>query len=103
MRLTVLRIALAFVFCAVAAGCSRSGSLTGKWRTSPESGGMEWEFFDNGAVIQGTTRGKYTLGDNNRLKVETPYATSVYQMERADDVLRLTDSRGSKVTLTRAK
>ena len=64
---------------------------------------MIWEFVDDGSVIQGTARGRYSLGDNQRMKIETPFATSVYKIELADDFLTLTDSRGSVLKFTKIK
>ena len=44
-----------------------------------------------------------SLGDNQRMKIETPFATSVYKIELADDFLTLTDSRGSVLKFTKIK
>jgi major membrane immunogen (membrane-anchored lipoprotein) len=72
-----------FVLLAVAiamlTSCAKSDSVVGKWQTSGSDSPITWEFADNGAVTQGTTRGRYTLGDDKRLKIETPFAKSVYR------------------------
>jgi hypothetical protein len=83
------------------ASCSHSNSIVGKWQTPGDQSAMVWEFADNGGVTQGTIRGKYTFGDNQRLKIETPFATSVYQMELEGNRLTLTDSRGTRLKFTR--
>ena len=32
---------------------------------------MIWEFSNDGSVLMGPNRGRYTFGDNNRIKIET--------------------------------
>ena len=95
--------AAAIVLSALAACSGGSQELIGKWQTSEASGAMVWEFTGNGAIVQGPIRGRYSLGDNHRIKIETPQATSIYQMELAGDRLALTDSHGSKLTFTKVK
>ena len=51
----------------------------------------------------GTNRGRYSFGDNNRIKIETSIATSVYQMELVGDTMTLKEPNGSKLVLTRVK
>jgi hypothetical protein len=51
----------------------------------------------------GTNRGRYSFGNNNRIKIETPIATSVYQMELVGDKMTLRDPNGSKLVLTKVK
>jgi len=51
----------------------------------------------------GTNRGRYSFGDNNRIKIETSIATSVYQMELVGDKMTLKEPNGSKLALTRVK
>ena len=53
--------------------------------------------------MMGTNRGRYTFGDNNRIKIETSIATSVYQMELVGDKMTLKEPNGSKLVLTRVK
>jgi len=64
---------------------------------------MVWEFSNDGSVQMGTNRGRYSFGDNNRIKIETSIATSVYQMELVDDKMILKDPNGSKLVLTKVK
>ena len=86
------------------AGCSGpSREIVGKWSTSADANAMVWEFNENGTVMQGSTRCRYSFGDNNRLKIETPFATSVYAMQLAGDKLTLTDSHGTPLSFTRVK
>lgn len=84
------------------ASCARSDGLAGKWQMSGQQN-VVWEFTSNGGLNQAGTGGKYSFGDNQRLKIETPFATSVYQMQVTGDQLTLTDARGSKLTFRRVK
>ena len=95
-------VVTAILLCAMAGCGGPTGKVVGKWRTL-DSSAMIWEFSSNGAVQIGTTKGRYTFGDQKRIKIETPFATSVYQMEFAGDRLILRSPGGSKVELTRIK
>jgi hypothetical protein len=75
----------------------------GAWRVGDDSTAMVWEFSNDGSVLMGTNRGRYSFGDNNRIKIETSIATSVYQMELVGDKMTLRDPNGSKLVLTRVK
>ena len=63
---------------------------------------MVWEFSKNGAVVIGNTRGRYIL-DRNRVKIETPFAKNVYQMEFSNDRMILREPNGSKLEFTRIR
>jgi hypothetical protein len=70
------------------------------------SGGSDttvWEFSRNGSVLVGDARGRYRFGDNDRIKIETPFATTVYQVKIAGDQLVLQEPGGSKLKFTRVK
>jgi hypothetical protein len=85
-------------------GCGgHSRDIVGKWRMSQDANAVAWEFSKNGSVLIGTTRGKYTFGDNNRVKIETPFATSVYQMEFAGDRMILREPNGPKLEFTKIR
>jgi hypothetical protein len=64
---------------------------------------MVWKFSSDGSALIGTNRGRYTFGDNNRIKIETSIATSVYQIEFVGDKMTLKEPNGSKLVLTRVK
>ena len=51
----------------------------------------------------GSIRGRYTFGDRERIKIETPSGTAVYQIELSGDRMTLKDPRGSKLEFTRVK
>ena len=95
-------IHLAVLFCAIAGCGGPSHDIVGKWRMSQDANAMVWEFSENGAVVIGNTRGRYIL-DRNRIKIETPFATSLYQVEFLGDRMTLRDPKGSKLEFTRIR
>ncbi|PYK12674.1 MAG: hypothetical protein DME65_03525 [Verrucomicrobia bacterium] len=97
-RLGVIVIALAFAM----SGCG-SSTIVGKWRLMGASNAMLWEFSANGAVLVGDVRGRYKFGDQDRIKIETPFATTVYQMKISGDQMTLEEPGGSKLEFTRIK
>jgi len=87
----------------VVVGCGNSNSIVGKWRMSGTENQIVWEFSSNGAVLVGDVRGKYKVGDHNRIKIETPLATTVYLTQLSGDQLVLQDLDGSKLEFTRVQ
>jgi hypothetical protein len=94
-------IASAVLLCAII-GCGNP-KIIGKWRMSGSSSETIWEFSKNGSVLVGGARGRYKLGDQDRIKIETPFATSVYQLEISGDRLLLQEPGGTKLEFTRIK
>ena len=84
------------------AGCGNS-TVVGKWRLMGGSDAILWEFSSNGAVLVGDVRGKYEFGDRDRIKIQTPFATTVYQMKISGDQMTLQEPGGSKLEFTRIK
>jgi hypothetical protein len=82
-------------------GCGNS-SIIGKWRMSG-SDATVWEFSNNGSVLVGDVRGRYKFGDQDRIKIQTPFATSVYLVEISGDRLVLEEPGGSRLEFTRIK
>ncbi len=84
-------------------GCGGpSHDIVGKWRTA-DANAIVWEFLPHGTVLVGKDRGRYTFGDQKRIKIQTSFATSVYQMQIAGDTMTLTSPSGPKLELTRIK
>ena len=81
-------------------GCGNS-RIVGKWRMMGGSNATLWEFSSNGAVLVGDVRGKYEFGDQDRIKIQTPFATTVYQMKISGDEMTLQEPGGSKLEFTR--
>ena len=75
----------------------------GKWRSAGEANTTVWEFSSNGGVTIGSIQGRYSLGDHDRIKIETGASTSVYELALAGDRMTLTDLRGSKLEFVRTK
>ena len=96
-------IASALLMCAMAGCGSSHRDIVGKWRTAGDSSAMVWEFSKDGSVLMGSNRGKYSLGDRDRVKIQTPFGTSVYHMEFAENHMILKDPSGSKLEFTRTK
>jgi hypothetical protein len=70
------------------------------------SGGSDatiWEFSANGAVRAGDIRGRYKFGDQDRIKIETPYATAVYQLKISGERMVLQEPGGSKLEFTKVR
>jgi len=82
------------------ASCEHS-TIVGKWRMMGGSNAILWEFSANGAVLVGDLRGKYEFGDQDRMKIQTPFATTVYQMKISGNRMTLQELGGSKLEFTR--
>ena len=96
-------IASALLLCAVT-GCDNSQKIiVGQWRSAGDSSAMVWEFSQDGSVLMAGTRGKYSFGDQKRIKIQTPFATSLYQIEISESRLTLTDPKGSKLEFTKLR
>jgi len=70
------------------------------------SGGSDatiWEFSGNGVVLVGDMRGRYRFGDQDRIKIETPFAITVYLVKISGDHLLLQEPGGSKLEFTRIR
>jgi hypothetical protein len=97
-----MQIVVAATLLFAMAGCG-SSTIVGKWRLTGGSNAMLWEFSSNGAVLVGDVRGKYEFGDRDRIKIQTPFATTVYQMKISGDQMTLQELGGSKLEFTRMK
>ena len=86
----------------VVAGCGNS-SIVGKWRMSGAESQTVWEFSSNGSVLVGEVRGRYKFGNQDRIKIETPFATTVYLVKVSSDQLVLEELGGSKLEFTRVR
>ena len=54
-------------------------------------------------MLVGEIRGKYKFGNQDRIKIETPFATTVYVVNLSSDQLVLEDLGGSKLEFTRLR
>jgi hypothetical protein len=87
----------------VVAGCGNSNSIVGKWRLSGPENQTVWEFMSNGSMLVGEVRGRYKLGTQDRIKIETPFSTTVYVVKLSGDQLVLEDLGGTKLEFTRVR
>jgi len=87
----------------VVAGCGNSNSIVGKWQMSGTESQTVWEFLSNGSVLVGEVRGRYKFGNQDRIKIETPFTTTVYVVELSGNQLVLEDLGGSKLEFTRVR
>jgi hypothetical protein len=101
-RADLLLVPALAILLLVMAGCGNS-SIVGKWRMSGAENQTVWEFSGNGSVLVGEVRGRYKFGGQDRIKIETPFATTVYLVKLSSDQLVLEDLRGSKLEFTRAR
>ena len=101
-RARLLLVPASAILLLVMAGCGNS-SIVGKWRMSGAENQTVWEFSGNGSVLVGEVRGRYKLGNQDRIKIETPFATTVYLVKLSNDQLVLQDLGGSKLEFTRAR
>jgi hypothetical protein len=96
-----LRIIASIALLWIVAGCEH-GSIIGKWRMSG-SDATVWEFRTNGVVLVGDVHGRYKFGDQDRIKIETPFAMTVYQLQISGDHMVLQEPGGPKLEFTRIR
>lgn len=93
----------AALWCALIACGGPRHDIVGKWQMAGGADGVIWEFTSNGGATIGDTRGRYVFRDSERVKIEMPYGTSVYQIKVARDQMSLRDSTGANLQFTRVK
>lgn len=98
----LLAIASLTLVCAVSGCGSSQDNIVGTWRAAGDSSAMVWEFAEDSSILMGSTRGKYTFG-RNRVKIQTPFGTTVYQMDLSEDRMILKAPGGAKLEFTRSK
>jgi hypothetical protein len=91
---------LTILLCSII-GCGGPASIVGKWRNSSDPSAIIWEFRKDGLVLIGNTRGRYSFGSGHRVKIETPFAAAVYQIELSSDQMILKDPNGSRLEFAR--
>lgn len=101
-RARLLLIAASALVLLIMAGCGNS-TIVGKWRMSGAENQTVWEFSSNGSVLVGDVRGRYKFGDQDRIKIEMPFSTAVYQVKISSDQLVLQEPGGSKLEFTRIR
>ncbi len=98
------RSAVLIAFLLVFAGCDHSRSrIIGKWKVVGDSSEVVWDFSKNGNVNLGDVPGRYSFGDGQRIKIQTPTATFVHQLEFNGDQMIWKDPDGKTTELMRVK
>ena len=67
------------------------------------AGGAGFEAATSSSEFDHRVRGRYKFGDQNRIKIETPFATSVYLLEISGDRMTLRELGGPKLEFTRIR
>jgi hypothetical protein len=99
-----LRLLISALLLSLLVGCGGpSREIVGKWRTSSGPDAVVWEFASNGLITIGSTRGKYSFGDSGRIKIQTPFEKSVYEVTIAHDHMTFRESTGSRIEFDRIK
>lgn len=96
-------IAATILLCAMAGCGGPDRDIVGTWRAAGDASTMVWEFSQDGSVHMGSMRGRYRFGDQDRVKIETSSAISVYQIELSGDHMTLKDPSGSKLEFNRIR
>jgi hypothetical protein len=102
MRALSFRVVLGLLLLFAVAACGGPKSqIVGKWKVDREGADMVWEFAKNGAVTGAAGAGKYSFGDRNRLKIQTQFATFVYEIQLSGDTMTWRDPNGAVTRLKR--
>jgi len=101
MRALRPRLAFLLLLCTIASCDNRKQQIIGRWQVEGGANPIVWEFSPNGAVNAGTTQGRYTFGDRGRLKIQTQFATFVYEIELAKNRMIWKEPNGSRIELKR--
>lgn len=84
------------------AGCDHPRDrIVGKWRVTPGENALIWEFSPNGRVKAGKIEGRYSFGDSQKLKTQTPSATFIYVLDLKENKMVWTAANGVKTELER--
>lgn len=102
VRIELNLVVLAVLLCAITGCGGPAHDILGKWKTA-DADAIVWEFSPHGAVLVGKDKGRYTFGDQRRIKIQTSFATSIYQMQITADHMTLTSPSGLKLEFTRVK
>jgi hypothetical protein len=86
------------------AGCGdKSAEIVGKWKVTSDTSELVWDFAPGGTVTSGDIRGRYSFGSDRRMKLQTPFATFVYQVDVTGDKMTWKDPKGTITELARVK
>src|SRR6476619_3336527 len=101
-NLRLAHLALVALLLALPA-CDQSRKIVGKWKVVGGSSEVVWEFFENGRLSAAGTPGKYSFGDGQRIKIQTPTATFVHHFEITGERMIWKALDGTRTELVRVK
>ena len=102
MRASISRVVVCLLLILAVSACEGPADrIVGKWKVTRDASGSVCEFSKNAAVKTPNGSGKYSLGDRNRLKIQTQVATFVYEVEISGDTMKWREPNGSTTELTR--
>ena len=101
-RAAITALGVALLCAATACDTSRK-QIVGKWKTTTGVSESIWEFNENGTLTTDGNPGRYSFGDNRRIKVQTKTATFVHQIDLEGDRMTWIDPNGAKLEFTRVK
>jgi hypothetical protein len=102
MRASLPQLVCSLLLVLAVSACDRPADrVVGKWKVNGDASGAIWEFSKNGTVKTPNASGKYTFGDRSRLKIQTQFATFVYEVDVTGDTMKWRDPNGSTTELTR--
>src|SRR5438093_11869738 len=93
------RIIASAVLLFAIAGCGNS-SIIGKWGMAGSKATV-WEFSSNGGVLVEDVHGRYKFGEQDRIKIETPFSTTLYQMKLSGGRMTLEEPGRPKLEFTK--
>ena len=93
---------LTYVF-AFASCSDPKARIAGQWKVTSDTSAIVWDFAKDGSVVSGDIRGRYSFGSQNKMKLQTPFATFVYQLDFTGDKMTWKAPNGSTTELTRVK
>ncbi len=83
-------------------GCSNpQNQIVGRWKVTSDTTDLVWDFAKDGSVSSGDIKGRYSFGSQKRMKLQTPFATFIYQVDIADGKMTWVNVKGTKTELTR--
>jgi hypothetical protein len=100
-----IRALVLLLVCLFALGACNDpkNQIAGQWKVTSDTSGLVWDFAKNGTVTSGDMKGRYSFGGQKQMKIQTPFATFVYQVDFVGDKMTWKNVNGSVTELTRVK
>lgn len=98
-----LQIACAALLLACAGCGSKHDEVVGQWKVTSDTSELVWDFASDGSVTSGDMRGRYSFTSQKRMKLQTSFATFLYDVDVKGDKMTWTNPNGTVTELTRVK